>query len=145
MQRARRIIPSRLCPCSWCIARGAEPEKFDAELVDSAGVGDYGSWEAVPESVLQEVAFRTPGLSGWQQQRGWTHCGDAAQFIGLAGADDVARNGQTTLEHLRADLEWDAGEQFDSYVRSLDAEGQPTQYLLKCPRCREVGGYSDFT
>ncbi len=133
------------CICPWCIASGAAREKLDAEFVDPAAVGGHGSWEAVPESVVHEVAFRTPGFTGWQQERWWTHCGDAAQFIGPAGAADVARHGPVTLEHLRVDLGWEPGERFDAYVRSLDAEGQPTAYLFKCLRCGEVGGYSDFT
>jgi len=24
--------------------------------------------------VVEEVAYRTPGFSGWQQERWWTHC-----------------------------------------------------------------------
>src|SRR5690242_9348045 len=74
------------CLCPWCIADGSAHEKFDADFTDPDGVGDYGSWDAVPQSVVQEVACRTPGFTGWQQERWWTHCGDAAAFLGLAGS-----------------------------------------------------------
>jgi uncharacterized protein CbrC (UPF0167 family) len=69
--------------CPWCIVDGSAHEKWDAEFVDSAGVGGYGKWCEVPIEVIEEVAYRTPGLSAIQQERWWTHCGDAAEFLGI--------------------------------------------------------------
>lgn len=131
--------------CPWCIASGEAHSRFDAEFVDAAGVGDRGSWEKVPRSIVEEVAFRTPGFAGWQQERWWTHCGDAAQFIGRAGSSDALAHGSATIEVLRADLGWTPGKKFDDYVLALDADGQPTAYLFRCLHCGAVGGYSDFT
>jgi uncharacterized protein CbrC (UPF0167 family) len=37
----------------------------------------------VPADVVEEVAHRTPGFSTLQQARWWTHCGDAAAFLGV--------------------------------------------------------------
>jgi uncharacterized protein len=131
--------------CPWCIASGDAHAKFDAQFVDVEGVGDYGSWEPVPRAIAEDIAFRTPGFSGWQQERWWTHCGDGAAFLGRAGAADVLRHGIATVEFLRADIGWRLGAQFDDYIRSLDADGQPTAYLFRCRHCGVVGGYSDFT
>ena len=131
--------------CPWCIASGEANRRFDAEFVDSAGVGGVRGWPVVDDEVIEEVALRTPGFSGWQQERWWTHCDDAAEYLGRAGAADVAKHGSVTVEHLRDDLGWDEGQQFDDYVKSLDAKGQPTAYLFRCRHCGEVGGYSDFT
>jgi uncharacterized protein CbrC (UPF0167 family) len=72
------------CLCPWCIADGSAHEKLDCEFVDSAGIGGHGTWDKVPIEVVKEVAFRTPGFSGYQQERWWTHCGDAAAFIGTS-------------------------------------------------------------
>jgi len=71
--------------CPWCIADGSAATEFDAEFTDPDGVGDHGSWDAVPPDVVDEVSRRTPGFSGWQQERWWTHCADAAVFLGRAG------------------------------------------------------------
>jgi uncharacterized protein CbrC (UPF0167 family) len=131
--------------CPWCIASGEAHTRFNAEFVDAAGVGGHGSWGRVPKAVVEEVAYRTPGFTAWQQERWWTHCGDAAQFLGRAGASDVVRHGAATVEFLRADLGWDPGKQFDDYIHALDADGQPTAYLFRCVHCGAVGGYSDFT
>jgi uncharacterized protein len=139
---ATEELTDSLCP--WCIANGDAHSRFDAEFVDAAAVGDHGSWEQVSRDVVEEVAYRTPGFTGWQQERWWTHCGDAAQFLGPAGASEVLSHGSRTLEFLRVDLGWE-GEQFDEYVRTLDANGEPTAYLFRCRHCGAVGGYSDFT
>ena len=71
--------------CPWCIADGTAHEKFEAEFVDAASVGDYGAWEPVSEEIVAEVAYRTPGFTGWQQERWFTHCRDAAEFLGPMG------------------------------------------------------------
>ena len=70
------------CICPWCIADGSAHDKFNCEFVDSAGIGGYGAWDRVSIDVVKEVAFRTPGFSSYQQERWWTHCGDAAEFLG---------------------------------------------------------------
>ena len=77
---AEEELDNDLCP--WCIADGSAHEKFSVEFVDSAGIGGHdGRWDKVPRSVIEEVAFRTPGFSGLQQEQWFTHCGDAAEFI----------------------------------------------------------------
>lgn len=69
------------CICPWCIADGSAHEKFDCEFTDSAGVGAREDWDDVPMKVIEEVAHRTPGFTGIQEEMWWTHCGDAAQFL----------------------------------------------------------------
>src|SRR5688572_10149555 len=127
------------CLCPWCIADGTAHEKFDAEFTSSDDIPD------VPARVVEEVAHRTPGFSGWQQERWWTHCGDAGAYLGPAGFEAVEAFGARTIDRLRRDLGWQPGAQWDEYLRSLDRQGQPTAYLFRCLRCSEVGGYSDFT
>src|SRR5580765_1558527 len=83
--------------CPWCIADGSAHEKLGASFTDEIGIGGYGNWETVPGDVVDEVAYRTPGFSGWQQERWWTHCGDAAQFIGRAGQEELAALGPQAI------------------------------------------------
>ena len=131
---------SEICP--WCIASGEAHEKFDAEFTDYDGIGDYGSWETVPVGVRDEVAYRTPGFSGWQQERWWTHCGDAALFLGAAGKKEVLAHGA----ELQQSLKREAGlsdEHWLTYVDALSKKGSPTAYVFKCRHCGALGGYSD--
>ena len=69
--------------CPWCIADGAAHAEWDAEFTDFSAVGGYGKWCDVPDEIREEVAHRTPGFSTIQEARWWTHCGDAAEFVGL--------------------------------------------------------------
>jgi uncharacterized protein CbrC (UPF0167 family) len=116
-----------------------------AEFTDDAGLGGPRRGENVPAAVVDEVAHRTPGFSGWQQERWWTHCGDAAAFLGPAGFEEVEAFGSRTIDRLRRDLGWQPGPQWDEFLRALDRQGQPTAYLFRCLKCSEVGGYSVFT
>src|SRR5258708_36802594 len=62
------------CICPWCIANGTAHEKLDAEFTDLAGIGNCQNCGGrVSQEISEEVAYRTPGFSGWQQQRWFTH------------------------------------------------------------------------
>jgi hypothetical protein len=42
--------------------------KWKAEFVDRDFIGG-GDWEPVRTEIADEIAYRTPGFSGWQQER----------------------------------------------------------------------------
>jgi uncharacterized protein len=91
--------------CPWCIADGSAHEKFGVEFTASIGDGD---WEAVLEEIADAVAFRTPGFSGWQQERWFTRCGDAAEFLGPMGKEQIERAGPEALDVVRAESAYNA-------------------------------------
>ncbi|MGF6226224.1 uncharacterized protein CbrC (UPF0167 family) [Inquilinus ginsengisoli] len=134
-------LDDRLCP--WCIASGAAHEKFNASFTDEAGIGDYGRWEPVPRSVVEEVALRTPGFSGWQQERWWTHCNDAAEFLGAVGYTEAASLGPDMLAALAADTGMEDETRRDQFVRSLRIDGSPVGFAFRCLHCGKLGGYTD--
>jgi uncharacterized protein CbrC (UPF0167 family) len=131
--------------CPWCIADGSAHEQLGAEFTDRAAVGDFGKGEPVSAAITAEVAHRTPGFSGWQQERWITCCEDAAAFIGTAGHAEVLRHGAPLIESLRQDLGWDEGPEWQNYLRALTTKDEPTAYLFRCLHCNRVTGYSDFT
>ena len=131
------------CICPWCIADGSAHARFDAEFTDRAGIGDYGNWERVPDSIVEEVAFRTPGFSGWQQERWWTHCGDAAEFLGPVGVNEARLLGEEFLSAIRSDAGLDDDPYWDDYLAALHISNGPTAYAFRCRRCKKMGGYSD--
>lgn len=134
-------LDNALCP--WCIASGHAHERFDAEFTDLASVGDNGAWEHVESFIAEEVAFRTPGFVGWQQERWWTHCADAAAFIGVCGAAELRALGAEALEAIRDDTGLPEGEEWQSFLSALSAKGSPTAYLFRCLYCGRLGGYQD--
>ena len=133
-------LDDALCP--WCIADGSAARRFGASFTDEAGVGDYGSWEAVPASVVTEIAERTPAFTGWQQGRWWTHCGDGAAYLGPAGRAELTGNWTAALPAIQADVGYE-GAEWDEYLELLDSIGSPTAYVFRCLHCGQLGGYSD--
>ncbi|MCL2423495.1 MAG: CbrC family protein [Micrococcales bacterium] len=134
-------LDEALCP--WCIADGSAHEKFDALFTDEDMIGGGGEWDLVSDDVVEEVACRTPGFSGWQQERWWTHCGDAAAFIGRAGRDELSALGQQAVDAIQADTGLPDGPELDAFLNALDKDGSPTAYIFRCVRCGALGGYQD--
>jgi uncharacterized protein len=137
---AEEELDGQLCP--WCIADGSAHEKFDAEFTDAASVGL--GWEPVPKQVIEEVAFRTPGFSGWQQERWYTHCADAAVFLGQADGNDLSGKWAAAVPAMRADLALSDAD----WVHLLEhlakgRTGSPTAYVFECLHCGQLGGYWD--
>jgi uncharacterized protein len=137
---AEEELDGRLCP--WCIADGSAHEKVDASFVDEAGVGGYGDWAQVPCSVVEEVAFRTPSFAGWQQERWFTCCNDAAVFLGRAGSKELDGRWAPALDEIRRECGME-GTDWERYRASLDRESGPTAYVFRCDHCGRFGGYSD--
>lgn len=140
---AEAELNEQICP--WCIANGNAHAKYDAEFSDLAGVGGYHTWDAVPLEIAEHVAYRTPGFSGWQQERWFTHCGDAGAFLGVVGYDQLVQHGPAAVEAIASEAARHENGNLDQYVRALSATGQPTAYLFVCLHCGTYGGYSDFT
>ena len=130
------------CICPWCIANGTAYEKLGAEFVDAAGIGGYGDWDDVPGEVADEIAYRTPGFAGWQQERWWTHCGDAAEFIGRAGRKEVESYGEQLVKAVQYEIGY-SDEEWKHYFQALSKESSPTAYIFRCRHCGKLGGYSD--
>jgi uncharacterized protein CbrC (UPF0167 family) len=129
--------------CPWCIADGAAHKKFNAEFTDAAGIGDYSGEIAIPKSVIEEVAFRTPGFTGWQQEHWLTCCGDATAFIGRAGWGELTDQWPDAIPSIREDCGFEDEEDWQAYLQSLDKEGSATAYVFQCLKCRKHLGYSD--
>ncbi len=134
-------LDESLCP--WCIADGSAHEKFDASFTDEKGVGDYGSWECVSPAIVDEVAHRTPGFSGWQQERWWTHCGDAAAFMGRAGKSELLVLGKEAIAAVQESTGLSDGPEWAQFFEALDKEASPTAYVFKCLKCGALGAYQD--
>jgi len=128
--------------CPWCIADGTAQARFDATFTDIAGIGGYGDWEAVPDAVLNAVAYRTPGFSGWQQERWFTHCGDAAALVAIAGRKELDAFGPEAVEATRIESGY-MGAEWEDYYAALDCDHGPTAYIFRCRHCGRIGGYSD--
>ncbi|MDN3023017.1 CbrC family protein [Streptomyces sp. S.PB5] len=115
--------------CPWCLADGSAAARYEAQFTEAEG--------RIPLEVRVEVERRTPGFRGRQQEQWLTHCGDAAAFLGRAGAAGVKE-----YPEALGDLLADHGEDF---CAALDADGQPTAYLFRCLHCDRHLAYADCT
>jgi uncharacterized protein CbrC (UPF0167 family) len=133
-------LTNSLCP--WCIADGTAASKLDAEFTD---VG-FGVPEDVPPSATEEIARRTPGFSGWQQEHWLYHCGDGAAFLGVVGRKELEPypDARDCLRCEREDFGW-SPQQVEDYLAALDKDDQPTAYLFRCRHCGTHLAYSDST
>jgi hypothetical protein len=128
--------------CPWCIADGSAHDKFGAEFVDREFVGG-GGWDSVAPGIADEVAFRTPGFSGWQQERWFAHCRDAGEFLGPMGKHELESLGHDAIHAIRSGSDYSDNE-WKEFFESLDAKhGPATAYLFRCRHCGKLGGYSD--
>jgi uncharacterized protein CbrC (UPF0167 family) len=130
----------RICP--WCIADGSAAEKFQAEFADATAIGDFGAWGYVSSSVVEEVSRRTPGFSGWQQERWWVHCNDAAAYLGRAGQEEIEEFGPDLEDALKRESGV-SNSSWPEYFAAMEAGGSPRAYVFRCLHCGELGGYSD--
>jgi len=131
------------CICPWCIADGSAHEKLGVCFTDENSIGGNGQWEAVPEAVIEEVAYRTPGFSGWQQEQWWTHCGDAAEFLGLAGRKELEAFGPLAIAAIQASAGLGSGPDWERYFVALNQRSSPVAYIFRCTHCGQLGGYTD--
>jgi hypothetical protein len=81
--------------CRWCIADGSAHDKFDAEFSDAAGVAGYSEAIVLPNTVIEEVAFRTPGFLGWQQEHWLACCATQRRFSVERAARSLSGSGPT--------------------------------------------------
>ena len=129
--------------CPWCIADGSAASRFEATFTDDVGIGGYGRWEQVPRAVIEEISTRTPGFTGWQQEQWWTHCGDAAAYVGRAGQAELARDWPGAIPALKRETGYD-DQRWEKFFPTLDAEGSPCAYIFRCLHCGAFGAYSDY-
>ena len=131
------------CICPWCIADNTAHDKFGAEFTDAAGVGGYSKSLMLSSAVIEDVVFRTPGFTGWQQERWLACCGDAAAFLGRAGREEIEEQWLDAVVSLQEDCGMSDGRDWQDYFKALDSDGSPTAYIFQCLHCGRHLGYSD--
>ena len=125
--------------CPWCIADGSAAERWGVRF---NVLDDVPS--RVPAVVVEELEARTPGFSGWQQERWLFHCDDGAAFLGAAGWEELEAH-PDAVASVRADVAgWGLEtDDIDALVGSLDVDGSATAYLFRCLHCDTHLAYAD--
>jgi hypothetical protein len=72
----------------------------------------------------------------------FTHCEDAAIFLGCVGKQEIETLDRAAYDAVRFESGYDE-EQWGSYFNQMDLNHGPTAYLFRCRHCGAWGGYSD--
>jgi uncharacterized protein CbrC (UPF0167 family) len=115
--------------CPWCIKNGDAAKKFDGVFQDSESCEPVDKVE-----YINELLVRTPGYSGWQQERWLSHCGDFCSLVGYVGWDeikDISNNLDNDINSILSDYGLTRSE-FEKYLKN---NGSMQGYLFKCLHC----------
>lgn len=115
--------------CPWCIEDGSAAQKYDGEFQDAASCESVGN-----EEYLVELTTRTPGYSGWQQERWLSHCGDFCAFkdyVGWAEIKDLKQELAYDLKEIKTDYNLTQVELEKHLVKNGSMQG----YLFQCLHC----------
>ncbi|GAA1677085.1 CbrC family protein [Kribbella yunnanensis] len=128
--------------CPWCIADGTAADALDISFTDIQPITSSG----IPPEVLDEIELRTPGFTGWQQERWMFHCDDGAAYLGTAGTEALRQHSAAikAIEAEGRESGW-SDDDISSYINSLSRDAPPTAYLFQCLHCSTYLAYSDFT
>ena len=132
-------LDGSLCP--WCIAEGTAHAKFGAIFVDEAALPD-----GLPETVVDEVARRTPGYSSWQSEQWFACCNDAMTFLEPVGIQDIRDHYRelefSVLSNIIYDLHISGGAA-TRVLESLNKKSGPTAYVFQCLHCHAYRTFVD--
>lgn len=133
--------------CLSCIADGSAStalgaSNFPASFTDVGGP----ECDGIPDSILEEIARRTPGFIGWQQEHWLYHCGDGAAYLGRIEFDDLATYPDARKCLLDEALGYGLSpEQAEESLRNMQPDGNATAYLFRCLHCDAHLAYSDLS
>jgi len=126
--------------CPWCIADGSAARKLDGRFSDGDPLIEAG----VAPAAVDEVMYRTPGYSSWQQEIWMAHCGDACAFLGDASKEELVALAGPDLDallerELLRDSDW------RGLVSGYVPGGDPAVHHFRCLHCQASLYSLDFT
>jgi uncharacterized protein len=128
-------------PCPACISDGSFARAHDASFTDEEPLEDLDL------EVADEILHRTPGFTGWQQERWLTHHDDGMAYHGPVGYSELGAH-PDALADIRAELielGGDTSGWLDEYLQALSRDRPPSAYLFRCLTCGLESAYSDTT
>ncbi len=132
------------CICPWCIKDGSASRKLKVTFNDSFTTSSDNLGQNLPNHIREEVEYRTPGYYAWQEATWFYHCSDAAEFLGLAGREELDSLGAGAEAAIRESLSAYGIEdaKLDEMMSYLHKDGL-TAYVFRCTKCEKYLGYTD--
>jgi uncharacterized protein len=123
--------------CPWCIADGSAHRRFGAEFVDLFDGN-------VPKAMEEEVRFRTPSYTPWQQICWHVCCGEPAEYWGMADKLSIRPEWAGAIPSIRAQIKPADDRELEAYLGSLSTDRGPSAYVFRCKTCRQLYAHTDF-
>jgi uncharacterized protein len=127
--------------CPWCIAEGTAHAEFDAMFVDEAALPDD-----LPEKIIQEVSWRTPGYNSWQSEQWFSCCNDAMTFLEPVGIKEIRERYRELEFNVLGNIIYDlhvSGGAAHRLLETLDKQHGPTGYVFQCSHCSAYRTFVD--
>ena len=115
--------------CPWCIKDGNAAKKYEGEFQDAASCDSVDKKE-----YLIELTTRTPGYSGWQQERWLSHCGDFCALKNYVGWSEIKHLSDELNDDLSI-IKAEYGLTQKELESSLQNNGSMQGYLFQCIHC----------
>ena len=121
--------------CPWCIFDGAAGKKFEIWLNH---LSDY----KIPQHIIEEIHFRTPGFISWQEMDWAVHCNDACEYHGMPKAKYFRTLDQNQIDRILEEANMDQ-EVWEQLMEDITPETEdcvmddPEIHLFICRHCRE--------
>jgi uncharacterized protein CbrC (UPF0167 family) len=115
--------------CPWCIQDGSAAKKYDGYFQDSESCDSVARRE-----YLIELITRTPGYSGWQQERWLSHCGDFCalkSYVAWADIKDLKGELTNDFNQIKTNYGLTQEELENSLIDNRSMQG----YLFQCLSC----------
>src|SRR5690606_27521993 len=115
--------------CPWCIKDGSAAKKYDGAFQDAASCEPVEN----PEFLI-ELTTRTPGYSGWQQERWLSHCGDfcaQTDYVGWEEIKHLKDEFMDDLDEIKSDHRL-TQQELEKYLIN---NGSMQGYLFQCLHC----------
>lgn len=89
----------------------------------------------MPTQAADEIARRTPGFTGWQQEQWLSCCGDACEYYGDAPETEVRSLSAEDVMRIATETGYPA-DFVASFVRTYEVGGNPCLHKFVCRHCR---------
>lgn len=130
-------LPNNLDPpdsvCPWCIADGTAADRFGICFHDESCLID----KSLPSTVVEEIVFRTPAYSSWQEPRWLCHCQDACIYCGDLSIEEAASPDWTAICALLNEPFHRALVAWERIARNYRVAA-PSVFKFVCRHCKKV-------
>lgn len=122
--------------CPDCIATGKAAKKFNGEFI--VHYAPMNELENISDEKFDNLIYRTPSYTSWQEAYWANHCSDFCDFVGYADWERI----KPLLDNHQLDFV-DENLRDSEMLQYLTTNGSFVGYLFQCKSCSQYVLYTD--